>query len=347
MLVYWVAFLFPVSFCFFRSRLSIQEEKLFVGLIWVFFFLLIGLRFEVGGDWDSYLRHLSYNHDRDFLGVLTSGDPGYYLINYFVAKAGGGIAWVNSVCAAIIMTGVVRFSRSQPLPWLAIVVSVPYLIIVVAMGYTRQSAALGFLLLGLVSLSNKNSLWFVFWVVLGSTFHKSAVLMLPMAALASTQRRLWNFFWIGVASFIFAYIFVFDSAGDLWSNYVEADYESQGGLVRVLMNVVPAVLFLCFKRKLAVSEAERRLWTWMSLAALLCLPLVVISSTATDRVALYLIPLQLYVFARLHLIFSDSYARAVTVISVIFYYALVQFVWLLFAANADDWLPYQMYPFAS
>ncbi len=45
------------------------------------------------------------------------------------------------------MSGLVQFCRKQPLPWLALAVAAPFIIIVVGMGYTRQSVALGFILL--------------------------------------------------------------------------------------------------------------------------------------------------------------------------------------------------------
>src|SRR5690554_876244 len=220
-------------------------------------------------------------------------------------------------------------------------VAVPYLIIVVGMGYTRQSAALGFLLIGLVSLANAKMRWFVFWVMIGATFHKSAVLMLPVAALASTSNRFWSLLWVGIISLVGGYLFVFDSADALWANYVEADYQSQGGLIRVLMNSVPAVLFLLFHRHLRLTVAEDKLWFWMSVLALACIPLVVLSSTATDRVALFLIPIELFVFCRLSFVLSGARLSGWVVLGVVGYYMLVQAVWLFFASHAFAWLPYE------
>jgi len=49
-------------------------------------------------------------------------------------------------------------------------------------------------------------------------------------------------------------LLLLDDSETLWKNYVEADYESQGGLIRVLMNAVPALLFLMFRRRLRVRE---------------------------------------------------------------------------------------------
>lgn len=347
MFPFWVLFFIPLSGVLFNRRLSPTASFSLWCLVWVIFTLAIGLRHEVGGDWFSYLDHFRSIAGSSLLDVITSGDPGYYFIDYLVMALGGNIYIVNTFCGAVLMTGIVFFSRRQPLPQVALLVAVPYLIIVVGMGYARQSVALGFLFLGLLALNQGKARVFVVWVLLGVTFHKSAVLMLPVAALASTTHRSWNLFWIGIISLVAAYFFVFDSADALWENYVEADYESQGGLIRVLMNAVPAVFFLACRYRLRLSGSELRLWTWISILALACIPLVLLSSTATDRVALYLIPLQVFVFARLHYIANTAYGKACVVVAIVAYYASVQIVWLFFAANAFRWLPYQMYPFTS
>lgn len=343
MTIYWSLLVFPLVGLVWVRRTPAALNRLFFVLVWIVFTSAIGMRHEVGGDWDSYLRHFESRDYSSFGSVLSGKDPGYSFLNWLLSDFVGGIYWVNTICGMILMTGIVRFSKSGPLPWLALLVATPYLIIVVGMGYTRQSAALGFLLIGLVSLENANVRSFFFWTVLGATFHKSAVLMLPIAALASTSNRFWSFAWGGVITLVAAYLFVFDSAEALWTNYVEAEYHSQGGLIRVVMNVVPAVLFLFFKNRMNLNVAQIKLWFWMSVLAMICVPLVLLSSTATDRVALYLIPIQLFVFAHLPFVAKEPRWRAVIVTAIVAYYALVQFVWLFFASHSYAWLPYQAF----
>lgn len=342
MLPYWILFLIPAAGVLAQRRLAPSAKTAVWWLVGGLFALAIGLRHEVGGDWGAYLSYLYRAADMSLMEVLLHGDPGYYLLNWVVAQLGGNIYWVNLACGAILMAGVVAFARRQPLPWLALLVAVPYLVIVVGMGYSRQAVALGFVLLGLVALGDSRLRVFVIWVLIGAAFHKSAVLMLPVAGLAASHNRLLSLAWIGAASLIGGYLFLFDSVDALWTNYVEADYQSQGGLIRVLMNAIPAVLYLGLRKYLALKESERRLWWWMSLLAIACIPLVVISSTATDRVALYLIPLQLFVFSRLHTMVHDTLWRAYIVLGVLVYYTAVLAVWLFFAHHAFAWLPYQL-----
>jgi len=342
MLPYWILFAIPAFVIMTPSTLRPQSQRIVLWFVGGVFTLAIGLRFQVGGDWGAYLRYLDVSSRLNFFEILQQGDPGYYLVNWLVWNLGGDIYGVNLICGAVVMTGVVRFSLRQPLPWLAILVAVPYLLVVVAMGYTRQATALGFIMLGLVALGDKNLRWFVIWALVGAAFHKSAVLMIPVAALASGGNRWWTGFWVGLMALLGGYLFLFDSVDALWANYVEADYQSAGGLIRVLMNSVPAFLFLLLNKRMQLTSTEQRLWWWISVLCLVCIPLVVLSSTATDRVALYLIPVQLFVFSRLHQIAGDIFWRSMIVLGVVCYYGLVQFVWLNFAAHAYAWLPYKL-----
>jgi hypothetical protein len=110
---------------------------------------------------------------------------------------------------------------------------------------------------------------------------------------------------------------------------------------------MPAILFLLFRRKFVMPQADRVFWTWMSLGALAFVVLLVASpsSTAVDRLALYWIPLQLFVLSRL----PDAIGKpkgffGIWVYGVVAYSAMVLFVWLFFATHAEFWLPYQFYP---
>jgi hypothetical protein len=149
---------------------------------------------------------------------------------------------------------------------------------------------------------------------------------------------------------LFYVLLLQDSVEALQTNYVEAQYQSQGAALRLAMNAVPAVLFLWFRRRFVMPQAERMFWTWMSLGALgfVVLLLVSPSSTAVDRVALYWIPLQLFVLSRLPNALGRPNGRNSTLVrGVVAYSALVLFVWLVFAANSFAWLPYQFYPWVA
>lgn len=307
--------------------------------------LAIGLRYEVGGDWGTYKFLFSFAGFADLGRTLAIGDPGYQALNWLIQRLGLEIWAVNLICGAIFTWGLYRFAKTQPDPWLVFAVAVPYLIVVVAMGYTRQAVAIGIILAGLAAMERGASVVrFALYVAAAALFHRTAVVVLPLVILAGQRNKFLNAL-AGVAACLLFYdLFLADSVEGFVKNYVEAEYSSQGALVRVIMNLVPAVLFLLFRRRLLFSPASERVWRFFALAALLMPVLLILlpSSTAVDRLALYLIPLQVAVLPRIKYLIRGQILGKFLVLA---YSGLVLFVWLNFAVHAEHWLPYRIYPF--
>jgi len=326
------------------GRLKPAQARVIWMVVGALFALMIGLRHEVGGDWFNYLRLFQRTSELDLDAVISGGDPGYYGVSWVVARAGGSVHYVNLVCAVILMTGITVFCRAQPNPWLALLTAVPFLMIVVGMGYTRQAAALGFALLALAALASGKIRTFILWVALAAIFHKSAVLLAPIAGLAASRNRLTTIAIATAGSFVLYYLLLADETEKLWRNYVEAELLAKGALIRVWMNVVPASILILLRARLVPDVQERKLWLWMAVLALICLPFVGKASSAVDRVALYILPIQLFVFSRIPRLASTAFVRTGLVLGVIGYYAAVQFVWLNYGVHARFWLPYQFMP---
>lgn len=316
-------------------------------VIFVVLILMIGLRHEVGADWSNYgdmVKNASY---QKLSQAVVRSDPAYGFLNWVGAKTGFGLYFVNTICAVFFCWGLVVFCRAQPRPWLALTVAMPYLVIVVAMGYTRQSAAIGLAMLGLVALSNEKIFRFVLFVALAASFHKSAVILMPLAVLAGTRNKVWTAFWVVLVTLLFYILFLQESVESLTEIYIVAQYDSSGAVIRIAMNALPAVLFLYYHKRFNMQPANKIFWSWMSVAALVFVVLLIVSpsSTAVDRVALYWIPLQLVVLSRLpNALGKRNGENARWVFAVVAYSAMVLFVWLLFATHAKLWLPYQFFP---
>lgn len=310
--------------------------------------LLVGWRHEVGGDWFNYLRNFQDAAYNSQYAEFWNDDPGYRLLEWLALQFGWGMHAVNLMAAGFFAYGLVVFCRHLPRPWLALAVAVPYLVIILGMGYSRQGVALGCLMAGLVGLGQGRVSTFVLWTVLGATFHKSAVLLLPMAALAASHGRLFTSLWVAVVLAAAYTLLLEDSVDALRSGYLETEYQSEGALIRLTMNALPAALLLWKRQRFGVNLPQDRLWFWFAVAALGLLALYQISpsSTAVDRMGLYLLPLQLMVFAHLPEALGrpNGQGNEAWVVAVLVYYAAVEFVWLNFATHAFAWLPYRFYP---
>jgi hypothetical protein len=348
MLVYWLLFATFAVGALATSRAAPHGTKsgpLF-SVALGFMAITIGLRYEVGGDWETYEFLYSFARYADLNRVLGRGDPGYQFLNWVVQRTGLGIWAVNLISAAIFVWGLGRLAKTQPSPWLTIVVAIPYLVIVVAMGYSRQAIAIGIIMAGFAALKNSAPLLrFTIYVAVAASFHKTAVVVLPLLIITGEKNRLSNAILVA-ASFLLLYdIFLADEVDNLVKNYVGAEYSSQGATIRVAMNLPPAVLLLWKGKDLGFSSFELKTWRAFSLVSFLLLILLILSpsSTAVDRLGLYIVPLQLVVIPRVVKLFRSEEKGA---LAVVIYAALIQLTWLTFAEHAQYWLPYQFYPVA-
>ena len=352
---YWLLLLWPAFLAISRLRSS-QLVLLTVGRArwpdrWLAFFislvLMIGLRHEVGGDWLTYLQMLDSYTDITNSQEFVFQDPAFVLFNWLAAQTGLGIYLLNFLSAVVFSWGLMVFCRAQPRSWLAVVVAVPYLITVVGMGYTRQGAAIGIAMVGMVALGAGGTWRFILWIALAALFHKSAVILLPMAFLANTKRHMAQF--AGMAPVVLTlYALLLQESMSFWIyGYIESQYQSSGAAIRIAMNALPGALFVVFCKRFQLSREQRIFWTWMAWGSLFFVVLLIISpsSTAVDRVALYWIPLQLFVLSRLPDALGQIGGKnAGWVYVVVAYSAAVHFVWLVYADTAFAWLPYQFYP---
>jgi len=352
---YWLFFLVPALSALSEParprglRLSAPEMRI-PGAWWIVMLaltLVVGWRHHVGGDWSSYLLHyyraIYSSHSPDWWW----NDPGYRLLEWIALQANWGIYGINLLAAAIFSFGLVVFCRHLPRPWLALAVAVPYLVIILGMGYSRQGVALGCIMAGLAALGNGKVRRFVMFALIGASFHKSAVVLLPLAALAASKDRLSTAIWVGLVTAAAYVTLLEDSVESLRAGYLEAEYQSEGALVRLLMNALPAGIMLWKRDRFSLDKPQNRLWLWLALIALALLALYFISpsSTAVDRMGLYLLPLQLKVFSHLPEVFGRRNGNNQTwVLAVLGYYAAVEFVWLNYAVHAFAWLPYRWYP---
>lgn len=314
-------------------------------LIVLFFTFVIGMRHEVGGDWGAYLSYF------ESIGSITlidsfdiSGDAGYVIINYIASYFNLGIYGVNLFCGFVFSLGLAIFCRSLPRPLLALACAIPYLFLVVSMGYSRQGAALGFAMIALVFLAREKKIMFCIFIILGALFHKTAISLLPIAALAGTKNKALSFLFVILIGLIIYYTALSLSFDRLIEYYIRNEYQSQGAFIRLLILLIPSIILLVWPHRFNLTNSELALWktiAWISLS-LLFLLITSDASTAIDRMALYLLPIQLVVFSYLPEIFGEhGEARDWLVFLIICYYALIMGIWLNYSVYAIYWVPYK------
>jgi len=343
---YWVLFLIPAWRALVEPRQRWSDPTSVA--IWLILTVMIGLRHEVGGDWQIYLENIDRVRDVSLSDLSLTRDPAYELLCWFSLRLGIGIYGVNFVCAGIFSLGLVLFCRSQPRCWLALCLSIPYLVIVVAMGYTRQAVSIGFLMPGFLALGQGKLKHFACWVTAAAAFQQTSLItlafLLPVMPGSSLQVRLLRLMIMSVVAAGLLQMFLIARLEFFIFGYMEAQQmQSDGAAIRVMMNALPGLVFLIWGKRLKISTQEHRLWFAIATLTMACLLglIVVPSTTVVDRIALYAIPMQLFVGARLpDLSLLHMNPRGLTLL-VLGLAMVVQFSWLFFAKTSFAWLPYQ------
>lgn len=345
MIPYWLLLFLPVWACLQGPRRLWPAWQAW--LIGISLTLFIGLRHEVGGDWFNYIPYLTRAEGLSLREVFGFGDPGYNALNWFFASQTWGIYGVNLLSAGIFSAGLVLFCRVQPRPWLALCLAIPYLVIVVAMGYSRQGVAIGIMMPGLLALQSGRLRPFLVSIAAAATFHSTALVMLAFVVPAvpgrSLQMRALRLLLLLIVGVALVHTLLVARVEGLVGGYIEVEYQSEGAAIRVAMNFLPAVFLLLCRQRFMFTLNELRLWRAMALAAFGCAVALVLfpsNSTAVDRIALYLIPLQLVIGSRLPDTQFLGLTSAQLLVIVLGFCFAVEFVWLNFAINASYWLPY-------
>lgn len=342
---YWLLLLIPLTICAFEPQRTWSAWQSL--LIAISLSLFIGLRHEIGGDWFNYIPYLIRAQGRTFTELLAWGDPGYNTLNWLFASHPLGIYGVNLVSAVIFSVGLVLFCRAQPRPWLALCISIPYLVIVVAMGYSRQAVAIGLIMPGLLALERGRLRPFLLSLAAAATFHSTALIMLafviPAVPGRTLQMRFLRLLLLLIVGAALAQTFLSAHVDNLIDGYIDVSYQSQGAAIRVAMNLIPAILLLSHPLRFNLTYQQKRLWSALALTAVACaISLLILpsNSTAVDRVALYVIPLQIVVGSRLPGTRLLGLSPSQLLVSVLAFCIAVEFVWLNFAAHSSYWLPY-------
>ncbi len=307
--------------------------------------LMIGFRWQVGGDWGWDIHRMFFYADRGVTDYVNGMDPGYGLLLWLGWNSGFNIWFTHLVGGGIFAYGLARFCLNEVHPWLAMTVAIPYLVIVVAMGYDRQAVAIGFVMLAMVATQERSAPRFFRNSVLAASMHVTSLTLMPVFVFGSRINKFWAIA-LGAPIFIVGYIYFLQQKAEVsFTGYIGTGYSSSGAAIRVAMNALPAIVYFGFRSRFALNDDERRFIDVLALIALLFVGLLIASpsSTAVDRMALYIIPIQLFVLGRVPLAFARTTKDySALTIGVVTYSAGVMLVWLNFADNANCWVPYSL-----
>ncbi len=346
MIVYFAIFLVVVTFWLISTSknmpVTILKITLFIVLL-----TFIGFRYEVGGDWNTYLKWFhtieSGIMPLNFSSILYS-DSGYNVVNWISSKMGWGIFGVNTICAFLFLIGVFYFldyisDRNKSDCFLGMSVLYPYMIVVVGMGYTRQSVALGLGMLALtLKLKNRSKSSFLL-ALISIFFHKTGIMNFLWIVLAERRRKVRRFY------IVITVIIGLTISGVLYKyfiHYILNRTVSHGGMFRALILSLFSLGYIVFDHFNWFDEyIDNIFWKEISYISLLVSAMAFLNLTVGDRLLLYF-----YVIMPVFTIrFKGKlklYSKPILSFSTFGIFLLVMTIWILFSIHSKEWIPYRI-----
>jgi hypothetical protein len=253
-----------------RDTLS---RQIFSGLAALLLIGIAGLRYETGGDWDSYTELFGMyppfsrliGHPVELWEQQT--EEGFTLLCAFVKSMGGTVQHLFFVVSAINITLItVALQKYTKYPVVALLCYYGILYFNLEMIYIRQATAVALCFFALQYLRS-HELWkYMLIIVLACTFHRVAALMIPLYFFLDRTLPIWIYLTvIGVGAVLMLIgipwiqtIFL-TVAGWLGENYAEkaeayteeAMFAANRGLsIGFVLNLAMLIVVMFFKKKI-------------------------------------------------------------------------------------------------
>lgn len=344
-----------LSFQTIKGRAKISSFSYY--FIFILLTIFIGLRYEIGVDWDQYVEIMGrFSPEGDspfsltFSYVVKNIEPSYMFFSWIGAQLGNNIHIVNTLSALIFTYGLLSYCNKQEYPWLGLLISYPVLIIVVALGYTRQACAVGIEFFALTALENQKYYKSLLLLLLASSFHISVLSCLflyvkkPKKGILKLKNIIPLALFVTIGAIVYFLRFG-DAIAIYYLNYVVKSTSSVGALYRSIPLFIAALILIIRQNKFKMYfEKTFHIYLKMAYAALFVSISILIFpkiSTIFDRFALYLSPLIIYVFSKvikLKLYKVEKFEYNFVFLLTYFFYT---FYWLINAVHSKWFVPYK------
>jgi len=350
--VYFIIFLL-ISFFHFLSKKNKTINDFSYYLIFAILIIFVGLRDDIGGDWDNYFSMYNDYSSQNFWLIIKrpSSDFAYELINYIVYSFNLSFYFVNLICALISFVCLFKFCKRLKDPFIGVLISLPVLIIVVYMGFVRQGCAISLGFLGIYYLLKKKIHKYFLFTALACLFHKTAVVYFFYIAVIVNWNKIRTsiiFFLskkLNITLFFSFFLFLiyykqyyisFLSTYISWSK--QSNYISLGVIPRLMMNLLPAISLLIIIKKININRIEKKVTLTTIFLIIMSSFFVTIMPTAVDRLNFYLIFIQIFFFEKVKMLFIKKFNQHLIYdLSIIYLYLFILTTWIFFAKHSNLW----------
>ena len=166
---------------------NILTNKIFYYSIALFFIIFIGLRYEIGCDWERYVQMFDKFSSMSFIDLFTFNyvigphrDSSTHLLQEFghviITILSRNIYILNTVYASLFVVPLFFFCSKIKRVYLSLLISYPYYILVVGMGPIRQAACISLLMLSILFIQTRKYLSYFLSTTFSILIHQFSII---------------------------------------------------------------------------------------------------------------------------------------------------------------------------
>lgn len=337
---------FFISFGFVVSLVDRTSSKYFVLFNAFFCMCFAALRFDVGLD---YLAYHSYFNDLPEIRDAHM-EKGFELFAVFIRVVGGDSCVMFGSIAAFIVSALTHFyNKSSKLPYLSfsIFVLTP-LFYLVSINTVRQFIAIGFFAMAILNVFNKSSIRYLVLIIIGSIFHKSIIIMLPLFLLKNFKPSIYLYFLMTLLYVIMlqSLELLVDFLG-FSTVYLDSNYFNSGVDFKAYIFMLVFMFFYIYRRKVQKINKHSYFYLHLFYLSVMILFTPLFTNLPSDpilRLGSYFTIISIPImFADGIQVFSSKLVRNILKISLFVVLSIYFWTSLSFEGKKTKLVPYNVY----
>jgi len=241
---------------FFKIYKTNNSKKYFCILVFVLFSLIQGLRGNtVGNDTSNYIKFFELSKNMSFTDIFLMRhwviEPGYGLLMKICSIIHFSPQMFLLVVAIIINGGLMYFIyKNSDNPFISVIIFMGVEFFTLSFTALRQMIAVILILNSYKFIKQQKIVKFILMVLLAASFHKSALIFLPIYFLKDLKINAKNFY-IGIAIFILAQVFIepiinYITKKIYYESYIKSD---GGGITQTIVILIYLLLGIIIYKK--------------------------------------------------------------------------------------------------
>ena len=339
MTLYLVIFHLPFLLIYFEIKKKLIFKD-FINLYFLFLIIFVGFRYEVGGDfYSSSMSMLPLFNLTDIFSTLTILNS---LLLYISKISGLDIFLYNIIAAILFFFCFYKFIEQFEYKIHNLLIAFPVIFIILAMGFTKQSIAFGFILIGLLYYKDNNYLNTIIYFIIATLFHMSSLIIF-IIFIYKIKIILKKYLLIIIPFFIFTFYLyheVFIVYYNIWMVH-EARPTSAGAFFRCLINIPPIIIYLLIRKKILEKNLNYKFLDLIIILQIIFIFLTLSTNLSglVDRMNILLSFTHIIIYSLAFEIIKKYYFEIF--ILIYFKYLTILIVWLFLSNNSFAWLPYK------